>query len=41
MTWIQKENPSRKVNSIETANASTEDMQDFPVMIKEKKLLTV
>lgn len=41
MTWIQKENPRSKVNSIETANTSNEDMQDFPVMIKGKKLLTV
>lgn len=37
MTWIQKENLRRKVNSTETANASTEDRQDFPVMIKGKK----
>jgi len=41
MTWIQKENPRRKVNSTETANARTEYMQDFLVMIKGKKLLTV
>lgn len=41
MTWIQKENLRRKVNSTETANASTKDMQDFLVMIKGKKLLIV
>lgn len=39
--WIKKENPRRKVNSTETTNASTQDMQDVPVMIKGKKLLTV
>lgn len=37
MTWIQKENPRRKVNSMETANASTEDMHDFSSDDKREK----
>lgn len=41
MTWIQPENPRGKVNSAETAKTSTEDIQDFPTMIKGGKLLRV
>lgn len=41
MTWIQPENPRGKVNSTETAKTSTEDIQDFPMMIKGRKLLRV
>lgn len=41
MTWIQPENPRGKVNSTETAQTSTEDIQDFPTMIRRKKLLRV
>lgn len=41
MTWIQKKNLRRKVNSTRSSNASTEGMQDFPVIAKGKKLLPV
>lgn len=41
MTWTQPENLRGKVNSTETAKTSTEDIQDFPVMINGRKLLRV